>query len=155
MPGKLFFGGVPTDPEVNMLRERYPVADMSPGRVIPYNEVADLIGCPRDDRRFTTITNRWRRLVENETQTVVIGTLRGVGFKVLDNTGKIDLGQTKLVTAVRSARRSYKLTATVRGQLSEEDKERLIQLQRRSGALLATAQIKSNVELPKLEGVES
>lgn len=155
MPGKLFFGGVPTDPEINMLRERYPVADMSPGQVIPYKEVAEVIGCPHGEHRFKTVTGRWRRLVENETQTVVIGTERGVGFKVLDNTGKIDLGQSKLVTAVRSARRSYKLTATVRGPVNDEDKERLTQLQRRSGALLATAQIKSTVELPKLEGVES
>lgn len=153
MSDKVFFGGVPTDPEVRQLRDAYPDADLQPGAVIPYDDAAAVIGSPKDSARFRTVTTRWRSMVERESGKIVIGTEHGVGFKVLDNVQKISLGNAKLASAVKSSRRAYILTARVETKgLSQEEKDRLLLLQRRSGALLATAQIKSAADLPSLEG---
>lgn len=152
MSEKLFAGGVPTEPEVRALREAFPEGEMKPGQVIPYEEVERVINTRRDDNRFRSVTTRWRKVVERETGDVVLGSEPNVGFKVLDNTAKISLGHSKLTTAVRSSRRAYVLTARVSPkELSEEEKTRWLALQRRSAAMIATAQIKSTAPLPTLE----
>ena len=151
MKDNVFFGGVPTEPDVKALRETWPDSAMEAGQVIPYDAVAKVIGSKRESARFRTVTSRWRALVERETGRIVIGVELGVGFKVLDNTQKIDLGHSHLASAVRQSRRAYRLTATVDTKgLDEQDRDRLTLLQRRSGALLATAQIKGTAALPTL-----
>lgn len=152
MSDNVFFGGVPTDPEVRQLREAYPESEMEPGHVIPYDDVAKVINTGKATNRFRSVTTRWRNIVERETGRIVIGTEAGVGFKVLDNSQKIDLGHSKLASAVKSSRRAYLLTARVETRgLSQEERDRLLVLQRRSASLIATAQIKSTAELPTLE----
>lgn len=149
--GRVFSGGVPTDPEVRALRDAFPDSSLNIGDVIAYEEVEKIIGSSKASNRFRAVTTRWRGMVERESGRIVIGTEAGVGFKVLDNVQKIDLGNSKLASAVRSSRRAYVLTARVEvAELSEEEKARLLTLQRRSAAIIATAQIKSIADLPKL-----
>lgn len=146
-----FFGGVPTEPEVRALRDAYPDSEMKAGTVIPYEDVEKVIGSKKESNRFRCVTARWRGMVERETGRVVLGVEPGVGFKVLDPAQKIDLGHAKLASAVRHSRRAYVLTARVEtAGLSDDEKGRLMVLQRRSAALIATAQIKSTADLPKL-----
>lgn len=147
----IYRGGVPTDPEIRTLREAYPEKDMQPGTVIPYADVEALIGVERGENRWLSITTRWRKMVERETGRVVLGVEPGVGFRVLDAVQKIDLGFSKMAAAVRNSRRAYVLTSRVEvAGLPSEEKDRLLTLQKRSGALIATAQIKSTAELPTL-----
>jgi len=147
----VFFGGVPTEPDIRALRDAYPESEMTAGTVIPYEAVEEIIGVGRDENRWKSVTNRWRKVVERETGRVVIGVEAGVGFRVLDAVQKIDLGHSKLATAGRHARRAYVLTARVEtAGLSDEEKARLMNLQKRSGAFIAAAQIKSTAELPTL-----
>lgn len=151
MADKLFFGGIPTEPDVRALREAYPEKDMKTGTLIPYADVAKLIHCDKDSSRFHTVTSRWRRMVEREADRIVIGTEANVGFKVLDNSQKLDLGHSKLTSAVRSTRRAFILTSRVEIKaLTEEERERLTNLQRRSAAVLGAAQIKATAQLPSL-----
>lgn len=153
MTGNLYFGGIPTEPDVKALRDAYPETEMTPNSVIPYEEVEAVIGVQKDSARFRTVTDRWRAVVQQENKALVIGTERGVGFKVLTNHQKLNLSNAKLKTAARSARRSYALTAKVQtDQLTEEERERLTTIQRRSAAFLASQQIKSKeTDLPSLE----
>lgn len=152
-PGSVFFGGMPTEPDIKSIRDSYPDSELKPGMLIPYDAVEGIINAKRRSSRFQTVTTQWRKKVERETGRVVIGTEPGVGFKVLDNVQKIDLGNSKLATAVRQSRRAYVLTARVEvAGLSEEEKGRLLTLQKRSAALIATAQIKSTADLPTLGG---
>jgi hypothetical protein len=148
----LFFGGVPTEPDVRALRDAFPEAEMEPGTIIPYERVEALIGAGRKSNRWKTVTEKWRKIVENQTGRVIIGTVAGVGFKVLDNTQKVDLGYSKFSSAVRIARRAHIITARLDAGASDDDKARALQLQRRTAAVIATAQVRSVADLPKLEG---
>lgn len=150
-PSAVYFGGVPTEPEVRALREAFPESDLEPGRVIPYGEVEAVISARRGESRFETVTRHWRKIVERETGRIVIDPIPGIAFKVLSEVEKIDKGNGKLASAVRSSRRAYMLTSRVEtAKLPEEEKARLLSLQKRSAALISTAQIKSTASLPTI-----
>lgn len=148
---KLFFGGLPTEYDVNALREHYSETQMKPGTIMPYKEVERIIDCEKGSCRFQTVTNRWRRLVEKESG-FIIGTERGVGFKVLKENQKVDLGFSKLRSAVRSSRRAYVVAGSVNvAKLSTDDRNRLTFVQKKASAVICAAQQKGKeAELPKL-----
>jgi len=149
---KPYFGGVPTDPDIKKLREAFPAERLEMGQVIPYEEVEEVIGTAKKSARFRTVTTRWRRLVERETGNTVIGTERGVGFKVLDNRQKLDLSNDILEQALRRSRRSYQVTGRINlEQLTQDERDRLLMVQKRSAAVVATAQIQRTSDLPTLE----
>jgi hypothetical protein len=147
-----FFGGVPTDVDIKTLREAYPESEMEAGVVIPYSEVEQLLQEKKWSNRFKGVTNRWRKMVEGETGKVV-GTQPGVGFKVLEETEKVDLSGSKLRTAARMAKRSYTVASRVlAGKLSEEDRNRLDFYTTKSSKVIAASQIRSRKNLlPDLE----
>lgn len=144
MTGKLFFGGVPTDADVKALREAYPDGSLTDGREISHEEIERLIEVRRNTSRYRAVTNRWRKLVENDTGRIVIVALRGVGFRVAPNGTKVSLSEDQLRQAGRKARRASILTARVDvSGLSEEERSRLLHVQRLSASILASAQLKS------------
>jgi hypothetical protein len=146
----LHFGGVPTDPDIRRIRQEHPDHTLTPGTLIRYEDVERLIQTGRDTARFRTVTDKWRRQVEDETGSVVIGTEPGLGFKVLTEAEKLNLGYDKLRSAARSARRSYVVAGRVSvSQLSEEDRERHRVLQQRNAAVISAAQVKSKAQLPE------
>ncbi|CUW38817.1 protein of unknown function [Magnetospirillum sp. XM-1] len=148
----VFFGGVPTDPDVRAIREAYPEADLPVGMVIPYHDVAGLLGVSVNSKRFRTVTWRWRRRVEAETDSLVIGVEKGVGFKVLSASEKLDASVAKLGSAVKAARRSYSLSGRVSvTEISQEERDRLMWVQRNSAALISTANTRSKTALPSIE----
>ena len=62
MAGRLFRGGVPTDPEVKALM----ALGAAPGDEVTYERVEQIIGAGRYDRRFDAVTSAWRRRVFRE-----------------------------------------------------------------------------------------
>ena len=147
---KTYFGGVPTDIEIKQLREAYPDVELTPGRVISYEDIESLIGTERGTARWQAVTNRWRRIVENATEKV-IGTDPGIGFKVLVEGEKVMLSTSKLRTAGRMARRSYVVASRVDIKaLTEQEKTEYDHAVRRSAALLQAARLKSRVALPEV-----
>lgn len=54
--GKLFYGGIPTGPDV----ERLMMLDISPGDSIEYAVIENTISVSRKDSRFYTVTRVWR-----------------------------------------------------------------------------------------------
>ncbi len=54
----VFNSGIPTEPDVNRLREAFGVPET--GRLISYEEVEGVIGCKRSSNRFKTVLSRWR-----------------------------------------------------------------------------------------------
>ena len=152
MSQEQYFGGIPTEPDVNRLRDQFPDSGMESGQVISYEEVERLIDCRKGSARFQTVTSRWRRLVERETGRIIIGTERGVGFKVLDNQQKLNLSSDTFRQAIRRSRRAYQVTGRINlRQLSEDERQRLLGIQQRTAAVVATAQIQSTTDLPSLE----
>ena len=60
---KLFFGGVPTGPEVDRLMAG---VEIIPGNRVPYQDVEQLTGVKANEHRFRTVTNAWRKRVFRE-----------------------------------------------------------------------------------------
>ena len=147
----LYFGGVPTEMDVRKLRESYSEGALEIGKVIPYEEVEKLLGVRRTDHRWQTVTHRWRKIVEREAG-VIIGTVSGEAFKVLDSRETLDTACGKFRSAVRFTRRSLVLNAYVdRKKLSEAEVKRHDFLNARSAAIMAATQLRGRgSELPKL-----
>lgn len=146
----VFFGGIPTDPDIRLLREMYQDSELN-GTVIPYQKVAEIIRCDRNSNRFKTITDRWRKIVEAESGKI-LGVKKGEGFVVLNDREKLDLSGQKLRSAARCANRSRVVASRVSiNNLSSEDRARLEHNNKVSSGILAVAQIKSKQQLPTME----
>ena len=148
----VFFGGIPTEPDIKRLRERWPEEEMKVGDVIKYEDLQKFLGLHKDSKRFRTVTHRWRRIVESETH-IILGAETGVGFKVLSEPEKVLLSGSKLRMAGRAASRSHViLQRTDRKQLSHEDLQAVNHQQSVSAKILASASLRSNAApLPVLE----
>lgn len=141
--GHIFTGGMSTDMDIRTLRERWPDTALTVGLVIPYADLEQVLKLKRQSARFRTVLSRWRRLIESETGTVVLGSERKVGLRVMDNTQKLDASHAKMRSAVRSARRSHQLVNRVDpGSLTAEERGRALALQQRSAAILGAAQVR-------------
>ena len=60
---KLFFGGVPTGPEVDRLMKSLTI---EAGQRVPYSTVEELTGLSASENRFRAVTNAWRKRVFRE-----------------------------------------------------------------------------------------
>ena len=148
---KLYFGGIPTDIDVRALREAFPESGLKVGQLIPYAAVEAIVKTPKDSCRFKTITGRWRRLVERDSE-IILGAEKGQGFRVLDNSEKLELSCQKLRSGVKSTRRSFHVAGYVeRKALTAEEAKRYDQMTSRAASIMAAAQLRGRgTELPKL-----
>jgi len=134
--GALFFGGVPTEPDVRALVEKYGVPEE--GTKIPYAEVAELIRTQPWSSRFCTVTARWRNGLLKD-HNVKIGAVAGC-FNVLTPDERISMSINEFRSGVRSIERSVRLNETTdRDRLSPEMRAESDHVKRCAGAIrLAT-----------------
>lgn len=145
-----FFGGVPTKMDVARLREKYPDSAMKPGDKMAYDDVGKIIGATYGTTRFTGVTNQWRRVVERESN-VIIGTIPGEAFVVLNESEKLDLSGLKLRTAGRAARRAWVVGSRIdRKELSEDELRRLDHNSEVTSRILSSAQVKRPQITPEI-----
>jgi len=150
MNQKMFFGGVPTEPDIKKIKTEYPTNVLTPGKKIAYAEIERLIGVGKREHRFKTVTSQWRKEVEKEVN-IIIGCDPGEGFRVLNEPEKVDLSSSKTRSAGRAARRAYVVAArTDIKELDENDRKRLDHIMGVSSRVLAAAKLKSKVELPQI-----
>jgi len=146
----LFFGGLPTEPDVKKIKEAYPDSELVTGKLIPYQDIAELIKQPFGTSRFRTVTNAWRKDVEKLTNKI-IGVEPNIGFKVLSEPEKVVYGGQKLKMAGRAARRSYVIAArTDVLQLTDTERARLNHQTTICGKIIASAQLKNVPQLPNM-----
>jgi len=148
----LYFGGVPTDPDIKRIRDKWPDAELQPGQEIPCDEVAAAIGEPINSNRFRTVTARWRRLVEKGPTGLVVKQRRGA-FAVLAPGEVVNSNESDLRGAIKKTRR-----AAIRGsrvevaELSEDERKRHDIHVMLTSKLLLTANIhKNRPALPKMQ----
>lgn len=147
--GKPYFGGIPTDIDVRRMRESFPKEALKPGKMIPYAEVEKVISVKHHECRFKTVTNRWRRLMENEMD-IVIGCVRA-GFIVKDDHDMVDMMGSKLRSAIRSSKRAIIVGSRVDTKnLTDEERKQFHHNEMRAGTMLATSQMRKPKELPEL-----
>ncbi len=150
MEASIYFGGLPTDFEIKKLQETYPPTGMKKGQVILYEEIEDLLSLARQNGRFRTVTNRWRKKVEDE-HGIILAPQRAEGFRVCDEGEKLGLATNKLKTAGRMARRSYKIAGRVAvGELSIDQRQVYDHLVKRSAAVLQASKLRPSAALPEV-----
>lgn len=142
----VYFGGIPTEPDIKRLTEAFKVQEMNPGDTIDYEEVAIVIGQAVKSSRFRSVTTAWRKRVENDFS-IIIGCSPDPlkkSFCILSESEKVDLSGKKLRSAVRLARRSYKIASFVDvKKLNEEEKKTLDHYAAKSASVIAAAQLRS------------
>lgn len=156
MQATVFSGGVPTGPDVKLIREVFPDDCLTENKEIPYSEIELAISILRGSSRFRTVTDAWRRAVERDTG-IVIDVIPGSGFIVLSDRGKLDLSGRKLREAGRKVRRSVKIMAlTDPLALTAEERKRLQHQSNICNQMRAIQQLRKPSGRKQLtEGVES
>lgn len=145
---ELFFGGLPTEPDVRRLRAEYPESEMKPGQIITYSTVSEIIKCDYGSHRFWCVTTQWRKIVERETN-IIIGTKAGDAFVVLSESEKVGLSGDQLRKAGRRARRAWVVSQRIdRVLLTEEERKRLDHHEIVASSVIASAQLRNTKQLP-------
>ena len=152
----LFFGGLPTNIELAKLREAYPEKDMKVGDVILYAEIEKIIGVKRGEARYRSITNRWRRVVESETNLVIrpgrfIDAQYANCFVVLSENQKVEYQREELRRSGRAARRSYVIGSRVDRKGLDDNYLAILDHSLKCAAQIhSAAQIRKNIALPTM-----
>ena len=145
-----YFGGIPTALEVKKLRETYPENIMSPGDIIEYQAVSEIIGARPKTSRFKVVTWRWRALVEKDTG-IRIGAFDGTYFKVLNESEKLEFIQNKKRSVTRQMRKNLIRTSYVdRSKLTQKEKDALDHEAMNAKNMLASQQLRTYKELPAM-----
>lgn len=128
-PG-VFFGGIPTDAEVELLNDKFGVPE--PGTMITYGEVEETIGREHGSNRWRSVTGRWRRELQ-KCHNIIMEAVPNEGFQALTPSGRVRHSESKIRSGTRSIRRGLIVASrTDTRELGEEELGRLAALQRYS-----------------------
>lgn len=84
-----YYGGVPYDPDVRKLQERFGVPEV--GEIIRYEALAKVVDAEPGTGRFRGVVDAWLRRLLRE-HNVEAKTLRGVGFEFMTPNERVDEG---------------------------------------------------------------
>lgn len=144
----IYFGGVPTGPDVNKLVDKYPIEKLILGYKMPYSEISEVIEQPIRSSRFRSVTEAWRKKMEKDYNIIIRCDSFESQFYVLTEGNKVDFGGEKLRCAVNAARRTSSiLSRVVLNKLTEEEKKNYDFFSARAGGMVATAQLRSGKKL--------
>jgi len=133
---RLFFRGVPTEPDVTALNNLFGVPEE--GAPISYAAVAEALRVPATGCRFKTVTNAWRKGLRATHGIIMVA---GNGqFEVRDPASRVALGKTKTKSGVRCFSESVEIiTGTDRARLTERERGDADKVQRIASLAQAAA----------------
>jgi hypothetical protein len=148
--------GMPTAPDVKLIREHYPDNRLEEGTMIATKEeIAKIIMVDVESHRFKTVTGAWRRSVERETGKVI--KLVNGEFNVLDDSGKL----VEVGGGLRSAAKKIRRVKTVgsyiaRRNLSDDERNRYDLVNYRMSKMLEADRLAAKSYTPSLtDGTET
>lgn len=147
---KVFTGGMPYEADVNALLAQYPKDALKVGNEITHNEVERTTSCKYGTQRYYAVTRCWQRKVR-ETHGVIVGSVKGVGFRVLNDVEKVSKSERHFKTALHHARTGIRVLNHVNLRNLDADAVGRFELSQRRHACIASASlIKPSSELPAL-----
>jgi len=147
--GKAFFGGVPTEADVNILMNYWDKDSFVSGAVIKYEDVAALLNKPVKSARFKTVTSVWRKKLENLYNVLLKCDAIEQQFVVLTEGGKVELSRSKVKSAAVSARRACTVAATVDlKKLSESEYKSHVFSLKQASDIISVAQVRTGNHTP-------
>lgn len=150
MAGKMYFGGIPTRPDVQAIMDKI---RLEAGESVSKKAIAEIIGQPESASRFRTVTNAWRARLMNEQNIEII--VDGDDFRALLPNERLSHTVGKFTKGGRMIARSTRSAATIKAsELSRDDQTRLAHFQRASAAILhQMSEAKKELEPPKAQAV--
>ena len=122
MDGKLYFGGMSTDIELNALMDAYGEAET--GTLVTHEEIEELIGSNRNDYRYRTVVARWKRTMFAKCNLELSARPRE-GYVVLTPSERVQKASDDTKRIQTGLRRvHYRFAAVPRDQLSHQDARR-------------------------------
>lgn len=147
---KLFSGGVPTDIDVQRLSERWAIPDE--GTLIPYTEVAALIGVAHGSNRYRSVVSAWRRRLLREPFNRLLKARPDLAaYQVLDSNGRVSqcIGWDRHVR--RTHRRIYLVAGSTDAKgLSAENQAARTHLMQTSATALQASRMQAKKTAPLL-----
>lgn len=117
----VFRGGVPTEPDIYRLNERF--GKPKEGDEIPWEAIEAVIDEPRDTSRFRTVVSRWRKIMLRDHNIVLKAIGQGRGLVVADPSQRIMDSSGKFKSGMRRIKQSAMLAGTTdRSRLNDEQK---------------------------------
>jgi len=115
----LFFGGIPTAPDVDALIDKFGVPKI--GVLISYSDVTTVINVPKNKSRFKTVTGAWRKHLYVE-YNILIAAIMNEGFMAMSPSERITFGSKGMKRKVRGMNKIIDiLGATPKGDLSKDE----------------------------------
>ena len=94
----LFFGGIPTAPDVDALIEEFGVPEI--GTLISYSDISKIIGVTKDKNRFRSVIEAWKKRLDIK-HNVIMEAVRNNGYKAMSPSGRIGFGSKQIKSAVK------------------------------------------------------
>ena len=147
---QLFLKGVPTDAELNRLREAFPITEMAVGQEFKYEVLEAITGEKRDGTRFRNIVTRWKNFIEKETLHY-LGCVPMEGYKLFNDNEKADATRRFNDQARRKLFKGMKIIPKIkRDNLTDENRSLVNMLESNMGKARALSQIRSAAALPEM-----
>lgn len=144
---KVFFGGLPTDVDVRILREHFGVP--TEGALMPFDDVAALIKTPLGSARFRTVTTAWRKALEREHNLIIV--VQQGRFVAAKPGERIDLGSRKLRMGARAFRRAHIVVETTdRARLTEAERKQADHVSMTTATAMQAARVAARKPQPQL-----
>lgn len=145
---KLFLGGIPTAPDVKILREA--LGEIMIDTLIPHERVEMITGLSRKSPRYRCITSAWRKEMLRQ-YNVEIGAISGEGFKVLSSSERLTTNYSGFRQGVRKQARHLRKVTMIRSEeLTDSERAKREHLQRIGAVIMdQSSQLTRLIEPPK------
>ena len=141
--------GIPTEPDVNKLKEKFPDTNLKNNDIIPYQDIALIIGVAVSSSRFKTVMSVWRKYLE-QTSNIILKPLKGQGYLVLSDSGKLNAAADKYKSAKKMAARAIIITTHINtSNLTQAEKDTMTKLQNNAGLMISSEAARRPLEIPK------
>jgi hypothetical protein len=117
-----FFGGVPTEPDVDRLIAEIGVPEA--GALISYSALQGIIHSERRSARFNTVIGAWRRRLYNA-HNLVLRAVSRKGYEVLLDGQRITFSTNAYKHGLRRVRRAADVAAKTNGEKLTPDESRV------------------------------
>jgi hypothetical protein len=94
----VFSGGIPIDPDVEKLKERFGIPQE--GVTIRWSEIEAVIDTPYRSHRFNSVVSKWRKKLRFESN-VIMKAINGIGLQAADPESRVVLTNRKGKSAVK------------------------------------------------------
>lgn len=147
MTPQSFRGGMPYSPDVEKLKEAYPVQSLVEGRLITHEEIEEVIKYKPKTQRYYGVVNSWTKKIEND-HDIIMEWDPGIGLKVLSPHERLSSGECRIKRGIKATSRGVRFLGKVpRDRLDEDGKKRYDHVGRVS-MILKTALAEAKKSLP-------